>query len=338
LAHAVAKASLFASASFIESDYGTDSLERLRGVSHRHPASGVTFAIGSLTLAGLPPTIGFVSEWFILEALLQEYRVHVLALRLAMAGAGALVALTAGLAALAFIRLIGLTILGPRESSAAPLAPAHDGGIIGRTGLGLLAASSLGLAASAPWVIRFIADGLAPVVPTKAVSAALKAPWVLQPVFPNFSILSPSWLFVAMPIGFVVASLAVIVLSRGRVFRVRRVPAWRSATAGIAGPDRYSSFAYANALRHVLGNILSTEREVVEVDEVPGGDVEARAHVEVTSTVVEPVETYLYRPARTALLRIVDVAKRLQSGRLDAYVAYMLIALVTVLAVVAGLG
>jgi hypothetical protein len=50
------------------------------------------------------------------------------------------------------------------------------------------------------------------------------------------------------------------------------------------------------------------------------------------------LETHFYRPARTALLRIVNIAKRLQSGRLDAYIAYMLIALVAVLAIVAGLG
>ena len=66
-----------------------------------------------MTLAGLPPTIGFVSEWFVLEALMQEFRLPGLALRLAMAGAGALIALTSGLAALAFVRILGLVFLGP---------------------------------------------------------------------------------------------------------------------------------------------------------------------------------------------------------------------------------
>ena len=255
-----------------------------------------------------------------------------------MAAAGALVALTVGVATLAFIRLIGLTILGRRDTSPTTGADRSDGGIPGRTGLLVLAVSTLGLAAWAPWVIRFIADGLAPVVPRTAVAAALKSPWVLQPVFANFSILSPSWLFIAMPIAFATGGLAVIVLSGGRVFHTRRVPAWRSATAGTAGPDRYTPFGYANAMRHVLGNILSTEHEIVEVEEPADGDTEARPHVEVRSTVVEPLETHFYRPAGTALLRVVNTAKRLQSGRLDAYIAYMLIALVAVLAIVAGLG
>jgi hypothetical protein len=55
------------------------------------------------------------------------------------------------------------------------------------------------------------------------------------------------------------------------------------------------------------------------------------------ASVVEPVETYLYRPARTLWLFLAQSAKRLQSGRLDAYIAYMLVALLAVLAVAAAM-
>jgi hypothetical protein len=54
-------------------------------------------------------------------------------------------------------------------------------------------------------------------------------------------------------------------------------------------------------------------------------------------SVVEPAEAYLYRPARAAWLFLSHNAKRLQSGRLDAYIAYMLVALLVVLAAVAAL-
>ncbi len=79
---------------------------------------------------------------------------------------------------------------------------------------------------------------------------------MLQPVFADFSILSPSWLFVVLPIGFAAVGAFAWLASGGRVFRLRRVPAWRSATAGVAGADSYTSFGYANVLRHVLGNVL----------------------------------------------------------------------------------
>lgn len=337
LAHAVAKSGLFASAAFFESDHGTDHLEALGGIGRRHPLSGTTFSVAALTLAGMPPTIGFVSEWMILESLMQDLRVHALALRLAMATAGALVALTAGVAALTFIRLIGLMVLG-RPVATPPSREVHDGGLLGGGGLTLLAASCLGLAAAAPWVVRFISAGLAPIVPRDAVNGALKSPWVLQPVYANFSILSPSWLFVAMPVGIAAVAVGAWALSGGTLLRARRVPAWRSASQGVTGPDRYSAFGYANVLRHVLGNILGTSHralvdgETQEVGRPPG------PHVEVRSSVVEPVEAYLYRPALAALMWAVRGAKRLQCGRLDAYVGYMLGALLVVLAVVATFG
>jgi hypothetical protein len=53
--------------------------------------------------------------------------------------------------------------------------------------------------------------------------------------------------------------------------------------------------------------------------------------------VVEVVETWLYRPVIRLFGAAVAYAKRLQSGRLDAYLLYMLIALVAVIAVVTAL-
>jgi hydrogenase-4 component B len=340
LAHAVAKSSLFSSSSFFESDFGSDQLESLRGVGRRDRWSATVFGLGSVTLAGLPPTIGFVSEWFILEALLQEFRVHNLALRLSMALAGALVALTVGVALLCFIRLVGLVLLG-RSGRDGVAARAIDGGALGRTGLGVMGSSCLALAAAAPWVVRFIADGLAPVVPHATTLGALKEPWVLQPVFSDFSILSPSWLFVVLPMGLTIVGVATVALSRGTVLRVRRVPAWHSATAGVAGPDSYSPFGYANVLRHVLANVLGSQRSAVRADG-PGSSPQSaadsdHAHISVRTDVVEPVESYIYRPAWATWLGLARCAKRLQSGRLDAYVAYMLAALLILLAVVASM-
>ncbi len=342
LAHAVGKTSLFASSPFFTTDFGTDELEVLRGVGRRDRFSATAFTLGSVTLAGLPPTIGFVSEWFILEALMQEFRIHSLALRLAMALAGALVALTVGVALLCFVRLVGLLVLGrPDPSGRAPASV--DGGAWGRAGLAIVGVACLALAGAAPWVVRFIADGLAPIVPHGTTIRALKEPWVLQPVFANFSILSPSWLFVLLPIGFAAVGVFTVVVSRAGLLRARRVPAWRSATSGVSGPSGYSAFGYANALRHVLGNVLGSRRssisasvtepsERLEADGAPDG-----AHVEIRTEVVEPVESYLYRPARAAWLWLARGATRLQSGRLDAYVGYMLVTLLVLLALVAAM-
>lgn len=64
-AHTAAKTLLFCSAAGIEAAAGSDDLEALRGMGRRTPWSGAGLAVGAVTLAGLPPTAGFVSEWFL---------------------------------------------------------------------------------------------------------------------------------------------------------------------------------------------------------------------------------------------------------------------------------
>ena len=364
VAHAVAKSTAFCSLAFAEADAGTDDLDALRGVGRRLPWSGAAFGAGALALAGLPPTVGFVSEWFVLEALMQQFRLGGLALRLGLAGAGALVALTTGLAALAFVRVLGLTFLGRQPASAASSAspasaaspgsrgsrgaqPARDAGVLGRVGLVALALGCLAIAAVSPWEIRYLARGLAPLVARAGVLSALKSPWVLQPVFPGFSILSPSWLWVVLPVACLGAFTMALLFSKGRYLRARRVPAWRSATSGVSGPSSYTAFGFANPLRHVLANVLATERirRVQPVVAAASGTDEAEerlegvtgVHVESETRVVEPVEAYLYRPAWRLVVRLADAARRLQSGSLNAYVAYMLVALLIALAVTAAL-
>ena len=121
-------------------------------------------------------------------------------------------------------------------------------------------------------------------------------------------------------------------VSGRRLLRVRRVPAWRSAT--LRGADSF------------LPLVLHTQAELHEVmmeengrddgsgppDRADPGWEEAAAHLRYASDVMEVVETYVYRPALGFFTSIVTAAKRLQSGRLDAYLLYMLIALSVVTA------
>ncbi len=339
VAHTAAKSLLFVSSAGIETANGSDDVDNLRGSARLAPWSGTGLAVGSLTLAGLPPTAGFVSEWFLLEALMQQFRVPGLGDRLVLAVTGAAVALTAGFAGVTFVRLIGLVVLGGRDPAEHGRAAAEPSGLAGRVGLTTLAVACLALAALAPLEIRVIGAGLAPVLPAGAVTAALKSPWVLQPVFKGFSILSPSWLWIVMPALFLLVGAAAWLASGRRMLHVRRVPAWRSATAGVSGHDSYTASGFANPTRRVLAAVLHTRAEVTRLDHPepePGPDP-VTPHVEYRSDVIEVVEEYVYRPFRRPFALAVRLAQRLQSGRLDAYLAYMLAALLAVLAVVAGL-
>jgi formate hydrogenlyase subunit 3/multisubunit Na+/H+ antiporter MnhD subunit len=339
VAHTAAKSLLFSSAAGMEAVAGSDDMETLRGMARQAPWSGVGLTVGSLTLAGLPPTAGFVSEWFLLESLMQQFRVASLGGRLTLALAGAAVALTVGFAGVTFVRLVGMVVLGPagREHR-----KEREYGWAGRIALAALAVCPLAIAAVTPLEVRVISAGLSPVVPGGLTMGALKSPWVLQPVFAGFSILSPSWLWVELPVMLALVVLLTFVLSGGRMIRVRRVPAWRSATIGVDGADSYTAFGYANPTRRVLASVLHTwsavrELSPAESDAAAADGEDAGAHLRYDSDVVEVVESWMYRPMASLFGMVVTTAKRLQSGRLDAYLLYMLIALVAVTAVVTAL-
>ncbi|HVV18383.1 MAG TPA: proton-conducting transporter membrane subunit [Pseudonocardiaceae bacterium] len=343
IAHAVAKSALFSATATFEVAQGTTTLDDLRGLGRRMPFSGAAFGLGALTLAGLPPTAGFVSEWFLLEALMQQFRLSGLGYRLPLAIAGALVALTAGFAAVAFVRVLGLVVLGTGDNGAEPRT---DAGPAGRAGLVVLAAGCLALAALTPLEIQLIARGLSGLVPAGVTGQASGANWVLGPVFADFSVLSPSWLAIELPTAALVVLLLAWWASARRMFAVRRVPAWRSATGGVTGQDRYTPFGYANPTRRVLASVLLTRARVRQLEHIPDharSEIDPQvsehptAQLGYTVDVVELVDRFGYRPLVKPLRALATAATRLQSGRLDAYLTYMLITLVALLAVVTAL-
>ena len=340
VAHAIAKTLLYASGGVIESTLGTDRIDELRGVTRMLPWSGTGLAIGSVTMAGLPPGIVFVSEWFILETLMQQFRLgQQLIYTLPLALTGALVALTAGFAGVAFVRLAAVTALG-RTTPQMLSARVRDVGLAGRTGIVILCTACVAVAALTPFEIRLISTSLASIVPTHTMEAAITNNWVLGPVYKNFSVLSPSWLALEMPLMLIAVIVLGLVLSRGRMLKVRKVAPWRSATGGVDGVDEYTPFGYANPTRHVLANILLPRSELnsLAADAEPANTTPPSSSTPMgyNADVVEVTEAFLYRPFEKPLRLLVRAARKLQSGRLDAYLLYMLITLVALLAVVAA--
>ncbi|MFT4083298.1 MAG: proton-conducting transporter membrane subunit [Nocardioides sp.] len=347
IAHALGKSLLFVVVREVEETHRTADLDALRDVARSQPWTGAGLVVGALTLAGLPLTAGFASEWLTLESLMQQFRIDHLGMQLASAVAGALVALSIGVAGVTFVRLIALTGFG----AASGVRRRHEAlGL--KVAVTLLVLGCLGAAAAAPWEIDLISAGVRPLV-ADAVDQAHASDWAIQPVFSGFSSLSPSWLWLVIPGYLVLLVVVVSCLSGRRPWRVRRVPAWSSASPGVDRGVGYTSFGYANPMRKVLANLLLTHHQIQEVSAAErraavrlAGDRGAsvdRSAESVSGTnlayevdVVEIVGRYLYRPAYAVLQAAARIATRLQSGRLDAYMAYMLLVLLAVVALVAA--
>ena len=77
------------------------------------PWTGTTFLIGAAAIAGLPPLNGFASEWLTLQALLHVPAAGGVPDGVLGAAALAGLAATAALAVYCFVKVVGLTLLGP---------------------------------------------------------------------------------------------------------------------------------------------------------------------------------------------------------------------------------
>ena len=69
--HAAFKGSLFLSAGSMQQATGTRDLDQLGGLLRRMPFTGAIFIVGSTAIAAMPPLCGFVSEWLLLQSMLQ---------------------------------------------------------------------------------------------------------------------------------------------------------------------------------------------------------------------------------------------------------------------------
>ena len=118
--HALFKSVLFQGAGAVLHAAHTRDLDGLGGLARRMPRVAAPFLAAALAASALPPLNGFASEWVL----------YVTAFQSAIAGVGSgaslailpLLALVGGLAAAAFVRAFGIAFLGEPRSAAARTA------------------------------------------------------------------------------------------------------------------------------------------------------------------------------------------------------------------------
>jgi formate hydrogenlyase subunit 3/multisubunit Na+/H+ antiporter MnhD subunit len=88
--HGLGKGILFMMAGSIILQTGTRSMSKLGGLGGKMPYTAVIAMIGGLTIIGIPPTSGFMSEWILFNGVLQTGIHDMNSLRIALFGFGIL--------------------------------------------------------------------------------------------------------------------------------------------------------------------------------------------------------------------------------------------------------
>ena len=130
--HSLFKSLLFFGAGAVLTATGERDMEHLGGLIHRMPQTAFVFLVGCVAISALPPLNGFVSEWLTFQAILLSPQLPSWGLKFLVPAVGALLALSAALAAACFVKAFGVTFLGRAAHAGGRAARARPTGFRSR--------------------------------------------------------------------------------------------------------------------------------------------------------------------------------------------------------------
>ncbi|PTM85545.1 proton-conducting transporter transmembrane domain-containing protein [Streptomyces sp. VMFN-G11Ma] len=325
--HAAFKALLFCAAGSVVRSTGLRDLDRLGGLRSRMPATAGLFALAALGAVALPPGNGFISEWLLLQSLIHGLQVPGVAVAVVLPLSVALIALSAGIAAAAFVKALGVGFF------ARPRSPRADGAReappLMIAGMGLLAAACVALAL----VPGMLGDALDRAVSAVGLpgSGALSGGGVRVRLSDISASLSPLWVVAALT----VAIMAAVGLPRLYGRRRRRMNARLWDCGGGAPTPRmaYTATSFAEPLQRVFDDVLAPEQDLNVTPVRESAYLVERVRFE--RRVPDRIEHRLYEPVLRALAGTGRSARRLASGSVHLYLGYGFVGLVVLLVALA---
>ncbi|MFT4063967.1 proton-conducting transporter membrane subunit [Paraburkholderia sp.] len=349
LNHSLYKSLLFLGAGAVDSAAGTRDMNLLGGLIHRMPWTAALFLVGALSIVAIPPFNGFPSEWLIVQSLLRSVELGNVEIRGAFAVAGALVALTAGLAVTAFVKAFGMTFLGLSRSQMARDACEVGAGM--RAAMVFLAAGCLVLGMIPTYVVsalRNVVIALRCPSGPQALVPPFFAPLTLPPDFvadfhrlgaqlgqgwlpgaglvlmhrggpenPVVFASAPSWLGVAMA-GIALLTFCVVRMATRRRRRSRS-RAWDGGLNRLVAHLTYTATGFSNPVRVIFQAILApgkpAQQEVVVAEHF-------RTAIKRTETETYALDRWIFLPLTVFAIRAAQLLARMHHGRLNTYVAY----------------
>jgi formate hydrogenlyase subunit 3/multisubunit Na+/H+ antiporter MnhD subunit len=310
--HALGKGALFMAAGSVVHATGTRSLDRLGGLIRPMPQTGAMLAMGAGILSGLPPWLGFISEFLLLtaafRAVAMPWHQHLVAPLLVVAA----VALTATLATVAFVKAFGTAFLGqPRQ----PLTQQpHDpppamGGAVAI----LLAASTLLMITAPQWLLPLsrVMAGMPGLTGDQALVAVQQAVTTLRPVQ-----------LVSALLLLAILALAAV---RRLLLRQRPVSAGPTWGCGYGRPTarmQHTGFAFSQPVAALFGR-LSGQTQRLHLAE---GLFPTAADLTVTTS--DLWRDHLFTPLFRGVAQGLAPLRRLQHGNTHLYVLYIAVTLI----------
>lgn len=315
--HAAFKGLLFLGAGSVAHGAGTRNLDRLGGLIRRMPWTGGVFVVGAVAIVGLPPLNGFIGEFLIYRAAFTGGAALGTAKAVGMLAAIAGLALIGGLAAVCFAKAFGMAFLGEPRSNGA--AHAHESARSMLAPMTILAATCVAIGLAAPWAIfgaRFAIAAVAG-IPNDA-AASVEMMDVLQTSL--YSIL-----MISLGLILLIAALAGIrtALQKGR--EVGEAGTWDCGFARPTNRMQYTGSSFVQPMTRLFQWILHLRATKTS----PAGLFPRDAAF--SSEGDDAVRTRFFAPLFSRAERLFVRFHRIQEGRVQIYVLYIVLTLLILL-------
>lgn len=322
--HSLFKGLLFLGAGAVASATGTRDMEKYGGLIKKLPATAFFFIIGSVAISGLPPLNGFASEWLTFQGLLSGVSVASAGSKVVFAlGIGAL-ALTGGLAAACFVKVIGVTFLARPRSAAAENA--HESSFSMKLGQGILAFLCVifGLF-SAPilGILLRITNGF-----TAQAGEQKFLPMALESGAQNgtISLSFVALLFIAWMLMAYIGVWFVSGRQKEKIFST-----W-DCGAPVASPrTEINATGFSRTLLSIFGSVLRpTKHEEVRYSANRHKYFPASRHA--SFHVTDVWTKYAYEPYARGINWVANQSKNIQNGNVHTYILYIFLTIIVLLA------
>ncbi|HEX2614093.1 MAG TPA: hydrogenase 4 subunit B [Nitrososphaera sp.] len=329
LNHAAFKSLLFMGAGSILFRTHTKNMEELGGLAKKMPLTSVLFLIGALAISGLPPLNGFVSEWLTMQALLSSYQVPNTLLQISISFASIAFALTAGIALATFVKIFGISFLSRSRSKHAERATESPKTMIA------------GMAVAGGMCVIF---GFAPFLGISVISSAfgVDGSQFTQATSPFQSLTAPqdasaTPASMSMPaLGVMMASAAAAVFgfitfaSAGTKTARRVYSTWDCGFGKLNERMEYTATSLSQPIRIVFKSLYSTTTSV-DKQYFFESNAYLKKSIGVNSASKDVFEDYVYQPLIGAAIAFFDKVRKIQTGKVNAYLLYIMIALLLLL-------
>ncbi|QKE42068.1 MAG: hydrogenase 4 subunit B [Ferrovum myxofaciens] len=323
LNHAFFKGLLFLGAGSVLHATAERNMAKLGGLIRVMPWVAGLSLVGALSLAGLPPFNGFVSEWLLLQAYLLRPDLPQPWLNMVLPLGAAVLALVGALAGFAMVKFYGIVFLG--QARGLVLSEVQDIGVWERFGMGWMALGCVLLGLFPSSVILQLDTVTHALVGQGLGASAARHGWLwVTPVSANRASYSPLILFAVIGVSVGLTFLGVRRFFHGRW---RRAPAWDCGYPFQTARMQDSADGFGQPIKQIFESFFGLSREIPSPFD---------SHPHYHSEVRDPLWALCYLPLVRGVARLVKWVGVLQQGRISTYLLFSFTTLMALLALVTG--